>query len=694
MSNAAKILVPLLVVAALAGGAYFALQSSAPDVAPTPSTPNTPTATATEPKQDQPQVPQAPVRAQSAPQDPQRTAATNGPDSSNPDAPQGVRGRVLLPSGAPAAGVQVWLLESASSNPVAVFLANQAGKVTPPLASVVTGEDGRFQLGLKKPGQAADLRLVSGEYPEVNRPGIKVAEGDWFDAGDVRLDIGIPLTGRVVDSGTKAPIANATVYVASTNQSHQMIATPGRERGIPLLTDAQGQFRCSNAPRLGNVNLIAEAPGYAHTQLLNKSLKAEGGNDFPIELEVGEPIRGVVVDPNGKPIPGAQIRAIGLSAKTPQQERVIAGADGVFEFPTLRRGPYELIATATTHSEKKRTNVMTGETDVMLVMTSRGMVRLKVLAAGSGAPVKAYSLGLKRYFENAPQSIANVPEFNDRRINPGDYEGEWAIVRGLPPGSFRFQVADPQHAKTLSEPFTIVEGGPVVEVEVRLSVGGTIAGTVINDRGEPVAGANVASDFNAGLAADTELFGIFGAMMPEKHTKQTTTTDAQGRFVLRRLAFADYMVRVAHPQYCEGKAINLKIAEEGQTVDAGVIQLALGTVVEGITTVGGVPTGQIKVSLSMPMTPELMKAAQQPNSDPQQQAAAARALFNANVLSDGEGRFRLQKRVPPGTYKVTAARHSTDSPFNALIDIRETERMVTIAPGQESISIDFNLTPR
>jgi hypothetical protein len=74
--------------------------------------------------------------------------------------------------------------------------------------------------------------------------------------------------------------------------------------------------------------------------------------------------------------------------------------------------------------------------------------------------------------------------------------------------------------------------------------------------------------------------------------------------------------------------------------------------------------------------------------------AAARALFNANVLSDGEGRFRMQKRVPPGTYKVTAARHSTDSPFNALIDIRETERMITIAPGQETISVDFNLTPR
>lgn len=693
MSNAAKLFVPLLVVAALAGGAYFALQSSTPDLTPTPSTQQPATPPAEQPK-GQPEVPQAPVRAQSTPQDPQRVAASSAADNSNPDAAQGVRGRVLLPSGSPASGVQVWLLESASANVVTVFLRNQAGQITPPLASATTSEDGRFQLGLKKAGQAADLRIVSTEYPELNRPGLKVAEGDWFDAGDVRLEVGIPVTGRVVDSASKAPIGNATVYLASATQAHQMIATPGRERGIPLATDANGVFRCPNAPRIGQVNLIAEAPGYANTQLLNKQLKPEGGNDFPIELEVGEPIRGIVVDPNGKPIAGAQVRAVGLSAKTPQQERVTAGADGVFEFPTLRRGPYELTATSTAHSEKKRTNVMTGENDVKLVMTSRGIVNLKVLAAGSGAPIKAYSISLKRYFENAPQSIANVAEFNDRRITPGDYEGEWAVVRGLPPGSFRFQVVDTQHAKTLSEPFTVVEGGQVVQVEVRMVVGGTITGTVINDRGEPVAGANVASDFNAGLAADTELFHIFGAMMPEKHTKQTTTTDAQGRFVLRRLAFAEYMVRVAHPQYCEGKAINLKVEQEGQAVDAGVIQLAVGTIVEGITTVGGAPTGQIKVSLSMPMSPELMKAAQQPNSDPQQQAAAARALFSANTLSDGEGRFRMAKRVPPGTYKVTAARHNTASPFDALIDIRETERMVTIAPGQESVTIDFNLTPR
>ena len=693
MSNAAKLFVPLLLIAALAGGAYLALQHSSPDAPPVTPTRQDAPPTPREPATEQPL---APARTETPPQEPRRIAADVAAPNTHADAPQGIRGRVLQPNGAIAAGVPVWLLESASQNMVQVYLKNQAGQVTPPLGNTVTADDGTFSLGVRTPGKAVDLRIVSAEHPELNRPGIKVREGDWFDAGDMRLDVGVVVTGRVIDGSSKAPVPAASVYLSSSNQAHQMLVTPGRERGIPGLTDAQGFFRFTNAPRTGAVSLVAEAPGYASSQLLNAALKAEGGNDFVLEIELGETIAGIVVDAAGKPIAGAQLRATGLSSKTPQQARIESGADGTFEFPALRRGPYELVATTSHHAELKVPLAVTGDHDVKIVMTTRGMVKLRVLAANQAA-IKTYSISLKRFFPSAPTSIANVAEFNDRRITPGDYPsefgGDWALVRGVPTGHYRFQVVDTQHAKTLSGDFKVEEGMAPVEVVVTMTLGGTISGTVINDRGEPVADAIVASDLNAGLAADSPIFEIFGNMVPEKHSKQTTRTDAQGRFWLRKLAFADYMVRVAHPQYCEGKAINLKVEAEGQTLDAGVIQLALGAIVEGVTSVGGVPTGQVKVTFSTPMPPELMQAAQA-QGVAQQQQAAARALFNANVLSDGDGRFRLAKRVPPGTYKVTANRQSNDNPFNALIDIKETERQVTIAPGQDRVTIEFNLSPR
>lgn len=689
MSNAAKLFVFLLVVAILGGGAYLLLQPETPLSTPTPPMP-----TAPQPVEQPPQAP--PVRAEVATQEPaaERVAANTAVDTAGADAAQGIKGRVVRPEGVPAAGVRVWLMESAT-NPVQMFLKSQSGQAPPPLASTVTGEDGAFVVGVRTPGKPVDLRLTSDDFPDVNRGGLKVREGDWFDTGEVRLEYGSPVIGRVLDAVTKAPIPGAMVYLQNNNHNSMMHTTPGRERGIPAMADQKGTFTFSNAPRQAHVTLTAEAPGYAVTQLTNQPLKPDVTNEFTIEIEQGEPIRGIVIDGNGKPIAGAQIRAVGLSSKTPQQERVTSLEDGTFEFPTLRRGPYDLTTTSPFHCDLKTGNVMTGESDVKLVLRARGAIKLQVLAAGTKAPVKTYTVSLKRFFQNAPNSIAHTPDFPDRRITPGDYTaeygGEWALVRGVPAGSYRFMITDDRHAKTLSPDFTVKEDGDPIEIVTMLSIGGTITGAVIDDRGAPVAGASVASDLNGGLGADSPLLEVFGAMMPERHTKQTTRTDSQGRFVLTKLAFADYMVRVAHPRFCEGKALNLKITEDGQSLDAGVIQLVLGTTISGTTMVGGQPMGQIKVQLSTPMSPEVIRAAQDPNATPAQQQEAARQLFSVSVLSDGDGRFKLPKRVPPGTYRVTASRQGSQDMFRVLMDVKESERQVTVVAGQEDLTLDFNL---
>ena len=692
MSAVAKIAVPLLLVAAV-GGLYFVVGQGGDSPAP-PAPPGSEPARVAE--QDPTPGPAAPAQAAGAAQrtEIERREVTEVGDAHS-DAPQGVKGRVLLPNGDVAVGAKVLLLENAMNNPIDMFLKNKTGQVSPPLATALTLEDGSFALGVRKAGQKVDLRIVTDAHPELSKSPISVRAEDWYDAGDLKLEIGITVQGRVLNASTKAPVAGATVFLSSSSSAHAMVVTPGRERGVSATTDQGGYYRFTSAPRIGAINLTAEAEGYAQTSELNKQISPDAVNDFTLEIEAGSTISGVVVDPDGKRLPGAKIAAFGLSVKTPQSETVLSDQDGEFQFPALRPGPYRLTTSARNFSDAELAVALTGE-DHKVVLHPRATVRLKVLTAQQ-RPVKSYRLALKRAFPQNPDAIGNVIEFSDRNISPRDYQGDWAVIRNMPTGDFKFQITEKGHAKSLSPMFKVAQGADeAVEVVVKLTRGAVITGKVIDNTGQPVAGARVASDMNAGLAAGTGLFDIFRKMIPEKHTAQQVTTDKDGFFRLSKLAFADYMIRVSHPKYCEGTAVDIKLTEEGQAVDAGVIELQLGARVNGITTVGGAPAGQVKVVISMP-TPtagELGAVKQGTEMTAEQKAATARRLFSTHVLSDGNGNYSMLKRVPPGTYKITAARHSAENPFGALIDMKETEQELVVSPGQDTVTVNFNLATR
>ena len=174
MSNATKIVVPLLLLAAAAGGVFYFLNQNPPveppkpvvpaPVAPTPKGPE-PTAPVVVEKVQEPKV-QEPVRVEAP------TVDTNA----HADAAQGVKGRVVLPNGAPAPGIPIYLMENSMNDPIKVFLQNKTGARTPPISSSKTANDGTFALGVLKAGKAYDLRVVSDNHPEINHQSIKVRE--------------------------------------------------------------------------------------------------------------------------------------------------------------------------------------------------------------------------------------------------------------------------------------------------------------------------------------------------------------------------------------------------------------------------------------------------------------------------------------------------------------------------------------
>ncbi|MCA8974442.1 MAG: carboxypeptidase regulatory-like domain-containing protein, partial [Planctomycetes bacterium] len=334
--------------------------------------------------------------------------------------------------------------------------------------------------------------------------------------------------------------------------------------------------------------------------------------------------------------------------------------------------------------------------EVKLVLAPRPWVKLKVLGK-DGQELKNYRISLKRHFPNNPLGIGNVPEFPDRRITMADYPsslgGEWAAIRGLPSGNteYRFQIEERNHAKSLSEPFSVKEGDEPTEVIAHLTLGAAITGTVVDDNGTPVSGAIVSTDMNNAFSGAGGIFDIFRQMIPEKHSKLNTRTDSKGRFHLGKLAFAEYMVRVSHADFCEGQSFDITLDQEGQTYDVGIVRLARGAIVEGFTTAQGQALGQVKVTLSVPPEDQPKPAETQPG----QPAQPIRMPFSAMTVSDNNGRYTLLKRVPPGRYKIAAARQTgEENPFNILLDMRETEQIITIAPGQDRLKLDFELPTR
>ena len=106
-----------------------------------------------------------------------------------------------------------------------------------------------------------------------------------------------------------------------------------------------------------------------------------------------------------------------------------------------------------------------------------------------------------------------------------------------------------------------------------------------------------------------------------------------------------------------------------------------GTLIIGTTTVDGVPAGQVKV---------LVQVRPEPAGQPGNPSVAA---FNAESVSDSQGRYTIPRRLPPGNYQVQATRQP-ENPFGIIIDYEKTRRTFTVLAGQPQMRVDVNVPSR
>lgn len=291
-----------------------------------------------------------------------------------------------------------------------------------------------------------------------------------------------------------------------------------------------------------------------------------------------------------------------------------------------------------------------------------------------GGPVQSAHVELVREHDHAVR-LGRVPEAQPRDLTPKDFDGDYALLEDLPVGTFRLLVEDDLHAKTLSDRFELPANQPP-KITVRLDLGGMLTGRIVGPDGKPVSGAKVSTEApDAMSGGDNPFAAMMDAVFVPRQSLKTVTTDADGRYALPHLAAAEYRLRIEHEDFVPGETTG-KVADK-QTKALADTVLAAGAVVRGIVTRQGKAMAGIEITFTLRESvvkndrvttmPKLVKA-----------------------TTDGEGRYRLPQRVPPGkAFSITAGEGGDPIARAAFAD--RTKRAVTVAEGEAEHIENFEL---
>lgn len=366
--------------------------------------------------------------------------------------------------------------------------------------------------------------------------------------------------GTVIDLDTGRGVAGATVTAVPV--------TGGAPRAASA--DESGSFRLEGLE--GEHRLDAAAPGYSSARLVavwtKRSLDAEPGNDVRLEVQRAAVVRGRVVDPIGRGLPGARIRATTLTRRN-------EGRITVTSLPETRGlaavtdeyGRFELDGVAPlggTHFAVEREGYRNGWFDfdpttvpppAETVVTLEPVAEVKGRVSGTdGRPLSGAAVMPVRF----------DPSFGGGARRAGD-DGTFALA--LDEKWTHVLVWAEGHLPA----FAPARAGETVEV--RLRVAAEVRGVVRDDRGQAVPGARVRVhhyvtelDGERGKLASpfvTEIgYGddLKWALLPHDDTGRMPVvearTDEVGRFALRAGGRGDMMtvLLVDEPAHVEALA--------------------------------------------------------------------------------------------------------------------------------------------
>lgn len=197
-------------------------------------------------------------------------------------------GRVVDLHGRPVAGAEVW----------GMVLRDRAGATR-------TNADGRFRLSPIGEDRPVSLWAEAPGFARQRREGLHVFAGRDHEIGTLTLLPGTRIRGRLVDAKGR-PVPGARIAVKDYRHvlGHTISAA---ETKWSLTGDTGGGFLTPPLPA-GRVTFAFGSPGKVRTFLVRMAEPGVDSIDLGDVTLVDEvPIRGVVLDQDGRPAPGVEI---------------------------------------------------------------------------------------------------------------------------------------------------------------------------------------------------------------------------------------------------------------------------------------------------------------------------------------------------------------------------------------------------
>lgn len=521
--------------------------------------------------------------------------------------------------------------------------------------AAVSGKDGKFELPAMPAGSfrfvATHEDHAPGTSPLITLDG-KTAKTDVT----ITLAKGAVVTGRVVDKD-KQGVASARVRIGAmaVNRRAMIFEAPRQ-----AYTNERGEFEIKGLARRPLSVVALHDTGSSQTadiDTTNGDVK-----DVVLTLDVTGAISGVVVDPTGQPIEGAQVTAGPSFADNRTQvdftafrlrgfPQSLTDASGAWKLVGLAPGTYNVSAARAGAQRSFFGNdgqsANTGDTNVKIVLPPTGGIKGKVQTTdGATPPLFTVAVGLV--------------------TQPGGGDGTF-LLDGLPPQKYELSVRGPTFQTRVIE--VTVESNKTADAgTITVEKGRSIAGHVVMD-GKPVEGATVYAGrfiFGNGTSSSAQ-FGPMGA-----GTKKATT-DAEGAFTLSGFGAGDMTIVAEHETLGRSRGMRLPTMLPGQT--ELTLTLEKFSALTGVLRQGGKPAEGVFVSCQSTTIPG--------------------AIYSVSSGPDGTYRF---DRLAPDTYKVSATLGMPMSGmkfYSKQIEVPAGKTMtidLAVEPG--TVTVDVTLKPK
>ncbi|HEX5058665.1 MAG TPA: sigma-70 family RNA polymerase sigma factor [Kofleriaceae bacterium] len=293
-------------------------------------------------------------------------------------------------------------------------------------------------------GSKRGWAVVDGNVATTHKMVIKIGDAAARDA---------TIKGKTVDA-SGAPVADVLITAVPEDPGRKGEST----RSVAFATSGpDGGFVLDGLDRQ-TYTLVAELDEYAP---VNKDKVAGGTQNVTLTLDEGQPLAGVVRDPDDKPVPAYTLlvtKREGLVREVLTTRSVI-DPRGHFEV-RMPKGDYELLAYATGWAPSEPVKEAAGTTDAKIQLTGGATLQGVVVDADTGAPLEYARVTREGAGGGASASPANAGTVTR---SDGTFE-----LTGIPAGPFTVSIGAGDYHPRLEAGLVATEGGVLGPIKVAM----------------------------------------------------------------------------------------------------------------------------------------------------------------------------------------------------------------------------------